>query len=212
VKLTPVDGKLEIRVRGPNVTPGYWRQPDLTTAAFDDEGYYRLGDAVRPIDPADPTRGLQFDGRIAEDFKLASGTWVSVGPLRTTLIEALSPLIQDVGIAGLDRDFLTALLIPDVAACTEALALDHPPSHERLANHEALLQLLGERLQAHSNEHPASSTRIRRAMLLPSPPSLDHGEITDKGSINQQALLRTRAECVTLMYHAEPPARVIRLE
>ncbi len=211
VKLTPIDGKLEIRVKSPSVTPGYWRRPDLTAAAFDEEGFYRLGDAVRPIDPQDPRKGLLFDGRIAEDFKLASGTWVSVGPLRATLIAALSPLVQDVGIAGLDREFLTALLIPDLAACSRALSLSHSPGYDWLAAHEPLLHLLQQRLEAHAMRFPASSMNIRRAVLLASPPSLDGGEITDKGSINQKALLRHRSAAVELMYHADPPATVIRI-
>ncbi len=209
VKLTPLEGKLEIRVRSPSVTPGYWRRPDLTAAAFDDEGFYRLGDAVRLIDPAQPTRGLVFDGRIAEDFKLASGTWVSVGPLRARLIAAMSPLIQDVGIAGLDRDFLTAVLIPDLAACAEVLGLTHEPTHAELCEHERLLALIRERLEQHASRFPASSMNIRRAILVRSPLSLDHGEITDKGSVNQRALLRQRADQVLAMYESQPPADVI---
>ena len=123
--------KLEIRVRSPGVTPGYWRQPELTAAAFDEEGFYRLGDAVRLIDERDPTRGLVFDGRIGEDFKLSNGTWVSVGPLRADVIAALSPFAQDVVIAGLDADYVAALIVPDVAACTRALATVAQPSLRR---------------------------------------------------------------------------------
>jgi feruloyl-CoA synthase len=209
VKLHPVDGKLELRVRSPSITPGYWRRPALTAAAFDDEGYYRLGDAVRLVDASDPTRGLCFDGRIAEDFKLASGTWVSVGPLRATLIAALSPLIQDVGIAGLDRDFLAALLIPDLAACAKVLDLPAPPSYSELITEPRLLNLVRDRLAAHATRYPASSMCVRRAMFLPSPPSLDEGEITDKGSVNQRALLRTRSDSVSLLYQSQPPVNVI---
>ena len=212
VKLTPLEGKLEIRVRSPSVTPGYWRRPDLTVAAFDEEGFYRLGDAVRLIDPDHPTRGLVFDGRIAEDFKLASGTWVSVGPLRALLISALSPLIQDVGIAGLDQEFLTAILIPDTAACAEALGLKHEPAHPELSANEQLLALLRDRLEQHATRFPASSMSIRRAILVRSPLSLDHGEITDKGSVNQRALLRRRMEQVAAMYERDPPPGVIRIK
>jgi feruloyl-CoA synthase len=212
VKLAPLEGKLEIRVRSPSVTPGYWRRSELTSAAFDDEGFYRLGDAVRLIDPQQPTRGLVFDGRIAEDFKLASGTWVSVGPLRARLIAALSPLVQDVGIAGLDRDFLAAILIPDIAACAEALSLRHEPTHAELVEHDRLLSLLRERLARHAAEFPASSMNIRRAILLPSPLSLDHGEVTDKGSVNQRALLRRRADQVLAMYSERPPSGVIIID
>jgi feruloyl-CoA synthase len=211
VKLVPVAGKLELRVRGPNVTPGYWRKPDLTAAAFDEEGFYRLGDAVKLVDPADPTRGLRFDGRIAEDFKLGSGTWVSVGPLRAAVLLACAPLLQDIVFAGLDRDFLVAILLPDVTKCGEALQLSEVPTHAQLAKHPALLRMLRERLQSHAARFPASSTCVRRAMLLPSAPSLDHGEITDKGSINQRALLEHRAACVAALYENVPPEQVIEV-
>ena len=209
VKLQPVGSKLEIRVKGPNVTPGYWRRPELTQAAFDDEGFYRLGDAVRPIDPNDPTRGLKFDGRIAEDFKLASGTWVSVGPLRASLIAALSPFVQDVVITGLNEDYLGALLIPDVKACHETLELEGKPSFEALCGSRKLRDLLQERLAAHALKNTASSTRVVRAMLLPTAPSLDAGEITDKGSINQRAVLECRQELVLALYQSTPAPEVI---
>jgi feruloyl-CoA synthase len=208
IKLAPVGEKLELRVRSPSVTPGYWRRPELTAAAFDEEGFYRLGDAVRLIDAADATHGLAFDGRIAEDFKLASGTWVSVGPLRASLTAALAPLVQDVVIAGLNSDFLTALLIPDLRACASILGLDDEPTHAKLAAHPAMLKLLRERLSTHAGNQRGSSTRVERAMLLSSPPSLDRGEITDKGSINQRAVLSHRAEDVAMMYAAEPPSSV----
>ena len=211
VKLAPVADKLELRVRSPSVTPGYWRRPELTAAAFDDEGFYRLGDAVRMIDANDPTRGLVFDGRIAEDFKLASGTWVSVGPLRTSLTAAFAPLIQDVVIAGLNKDFLTALLIPDLRACASALHLDDTPTHSQLHTHQSMLELLRERLRNHAAGQRGSSTRVERVVLLSSPPSLDRGEITDKGSINQRAVLGNRASDVLAMYDEEPPAVVIRI-
>jgi feruloyl-CoA synthase len=208
VKLAPVEEKLEIRVRGPAVTPGYWRQPELTALAFDSEGFYRLGDAVRPIDPDDPTRGLVFDGRIGEDFKLANGTWVSVGPLRAELIAALSPLAQDVVIAGLDAQFVTALVIPDVNACAMMLGCVESPSCAGLARDARLIAWLRERLAAHARAHPASTRCVRRARFLPTAPSLDSGEITDKGSINQRAVLRQRPELVAEMYSAMPPAVV----
>jgi feruloyl-CoA synthase len=211
VKLVPVAGKLELRVRGPNVTPGYWRQPELTAAAFDEEGYYRLGDAVSLLDPADPTRGMRFDGRIAEDFKLASGTWVSVGPLRMELLGALAPLLQDVVIGGLNQDYLAAVLIPDVVACARLLEVSPPPAHAELARHPKLLALLRERLQEHAARHPASSMRIRRALLIPTAPSLDHGEITDKGSFNQRAVLEHRPECLAMLYATVPDPVVIDL-
>ncbi|MCC7463516.1 MAG: feruloyl-CoA synthase [Gammaproteobacteria bacterium] len=212
VKLAPVDDKLEIRVRSPSVMPGYWRQSELSAAAFDAEGFYRMGDAVRLRDSADPTRGLLFDGRIAEDFKLASGTWVSVGPLRAALVAALAPLAQDCVIAGLNEDYLGALILLDAAAARAALGVEAAAaSLEVLAVHPRLLELLQARLAAHATRHAGSSTRIERAVVLPSAPSLDAGEITDKGSINQRAVLRARAALVRDMYAAEPPAYVIRV-
>jgi feruloyl-CoA synthase len=200
VKLAPVEEKLEIRVRSPSVTPGYWRQPELTAAAFDSEGFYRLGDAVRLLDPEDPTHGLAFDGRIGEDFKLANGTWVSVGPLRAELISALSPLAQDVVIAGLNADYVTALIIPDCASCSRALGLSNPASFETLVHDRELLEMLRRKLEQHARKNPASTRCVRRAALLPSAPSLDAGEVTDKGSINQRAVLRHRSEVVAQLY------------
>jgi feruloyl-CoA synthase len=202
VKLAPVAEKLEIRVRGPAVTPGYWRQPELTREAFDEEGFYRLGDAVRLIDPKDPRKGLKFDGRITEDFKLGNGTWVSVGPLRAELIATLSPLVQDVVIAGLDADFVTAIVIPDLAACASMLSLSATLSFEAAAREPRLIAWLQQRLSAHARANPASTRCIRRAALLPVAPSLDRGEITDKGSINQRAILATHATLVDQLYSA----------
>jgi feruloyl-CoA synthase len=207
VKLAPVQDKLEIRVRSPSVTPGYWRQPELTAQAFDEDGYYRLGDAVCLIDTEDPTRGLKFDGRIGEDFKLANGTWVSVGPLRADLLAALAPLAQDVVIAGLDRDFVTALVIPDPNGCAALLDLALPFTAV-LAEHPRLVEGLKQRLLAHAKKNPASTRCVRRALVLSSPPSLDHGEITDKGSINQRAVLQRRTDCVAALYAPAPPAFV----
>ena len=212
VKIAPVEDKLEIRVRSPSITPGYWRQGELTAAAFDAEGYYRMGDAVRLVDRDDPTRGLVFDGRIAEDFKLASGTWVSVGPLRASLVAALAPLAQDIVIGGLNEEYVAALILLDAAACRATLGADAAEAGlEALAAHPRLLELLRARLAAHASAHAGGSTRVERAAVLPTPPSLDAGEITDKGSINQRAVLRARAALVRELYAAEPPAHVIRV-
>ncbi|WP_129647519.1 feruloyl-CoA synthase [Peristeroidobacter agariperforans] len=200
VKLAPVNEKLEIRVRSPSVTPGYWRQPELTAAAFDDEGFYCLGDAVRLLDQNDPTRGLVFDGRIGEDFKLSNGSWVSVGPLRAELIAQLAPFAQDVVIGCPDADYITALIIPDVTACGRALRLSHTLSHEEIARDPVIKGLLRACLRVHARRNTASTRHIRRARLLPSAPSLDHGEITDKGSINQRAVLRNRSQLVAELY------------
>ena len=208
VKLVPVEGKLEMRVKGPNVTPGYWRQPEISAASFDEEGYYRLGDAVRWIDERDVDQGLMFDGRIAEDFKLSSGTWVSVGPLRARLLSALNPFAQDVVIAGLNRDELGILIFPDWGACADFLGVDagSPRDGWPLAR---LREEIGRRLQRHNDSHPGGSTTVRRALLQLEPPSLDKGEVTDKGSINQRMVLGCRAEQVARLYEAAPDGAVI---
>ncbi len=212
VKLAAVEEKLEIRVRGPAVTPGYWRQPELTAQAFDSEGFYRLGDAVRLIDPEHPTRGLTFDGRIGEDFKLANGTWVSVGPLRAELIGVLAPAAQDVVIAGLDADFLAVLVIPDVDACATLLGCPRTLTRAELADEPRLLSWIQQRLTAHARANPGTSRSVRRARILPLAPSLDRGEVTDKGSINQRAVLTHRADLVAELYSAVPAAQVVVIE
>jgi feruloyl-CoA synthase len=204
LKLMPNEGKLETRMKGPNVTPGYWRAPTLTAAAFDEEGFYKIGDALKFADPADPAKGLLFDGRIAEDFKLATGTWVSVGPLRMAFIAHCAPFARDVVFAGPDRDKLGALVIPDVEACRK-LAADLPPDATAavvLASPQvrtAFAQLLN----ALADPSRGTSGRVGRAILLSEPPSLDVGEVTDKGSINQRAVLAHRAALVEELY-AEP--------
>ncbi len=191
MKLSPVGDKLEARFRGPNITPGYWRQPDMTQAAFDEEGYYRTGDALRFVDPADARLGFEFDGRTAEDFKLTTGTWVSVGPLRAKINAACSPLVQDVVITGHDRDRLGVLVFLNAAACAKLA-----PAEVR-----ARLQAAFNGLAAAST---GSSTRIARALVMEVPPSIDASEITDKGSINQRAVLKNRAALVERLY-ADPP-------
>jgi feruloyl-CoA synthase len=199
-------------VRGPAVTPGYWRQPEFTRAAFDEEGFFCLGDAVRLIDPSDPTRGLMFDGRIGEDFKLSNGTWVSVGPLRAELIAALSPIAQDIVLAGLNEDWVAALILPDLRACAQLLGLAETPSYGELARNPEILNLAREKLRAHAKLNRASTRCVCRAALLSCAPSLDHGEITDKGSINQRAVLKHRAADVAALYAASPPANVILVD
>jgi feruloyl-CoA synthase len=191
MKLVPVADKLEVRFRGPSITPGYWRQPDLAHAAFDEDGFYRTGDAMRFLDPEDPQQGLEFDGRIAEDFKLTTGTWVSVGPLRARVNSAAAPYVQDVVITGHDRDEVGALIFPNVEAC-------------RALDPKALQAHIRHVLERLARESTGSSNRIARAMLLETPPSIDAGEITDKGSINQRAVLERRAALVEALY-AEPP-------
>jgi feruloyl-CoA synthase len=208
IKLIPCDGKLEVRVRGPNIMPGYWRQSALTAAAFDEHGFYKLGDAVKFQDPADPREGLLFDGRIAEDFKLATGTWVNVGPLRARLLALLEPLARDVVIAGGDRDEIGALIFPNVDACRK-LAGDTATD---VSGDARVLDEFRARLNAFASTSTGSSNRVCRAILLAEPPSLDAGEMTDKGSINQRAVLGRRAELVTELYAAVPSARVLVID
>src|SRR5258708_22395285 len=210
-KLVPNNGKFEIRAKGPNVTPGYWRQPDLTKAAFDEEGFYKFGDALKPADPHDLDAGFDFDGRIAEDFKLASGTWVSVGPLRARFIAACAPLVRDVVIAGINRDEISALVILDLDGCrliNPTLPLDDlaPAASDPL-----IVAAFRERFQALVAGATGSSTRITRAVLLDKPLSIDRGEVTDKGSINQRAVLENRSALIEEIYSPAPPAQVIML-
>jgi feruloyl-CoA synthase len=155
---------------------------------------------------------LVFDGRIAEDFKLASGTWVSVGPLRSSLIAALAPFVQDVVIAGIDRDYLAVLLVPDLRECATQLNLIELPTYSDLRAHPILCELLRDRLRDYAQAHPASSMRVRRAVVLPTAPSLDHGEITDKGSVNQRAVLRHRADLVTQLYRLDGGRGVVQVD
>jgi feruloyl-CoA synthase len=210
-KLVPDNGKLEVRAKGPNVTPGYWRQPELTAAAFDDEGFYKFGDAIKLAVPNDFAAGFDFDGRIAEDFKLASGTWVSVGPLRARFIAACAPLVRDVVIAGINRDEVSALVVLDLDGCrmiNPALAAgDIAAAASDPKVREAFRARFANLLVASSG----SSTRITRAILLDMPLSIDRGEVTDKGSINQRAVLDHRSHLIDELYAATPTAHVITL-
>jgi feruloyl-CoA synthase len=212
MKLVPNEGKLEARLKGPNITPGYWRRPDLTAQAFDDEGYYRIGDALKFVDPGDPGQGLLFDGRIAEDFKLASGTWVSVGALRAQFVDRCAPLVRDAVIAGADRDDIAVLVFPDVEACRKlaGLAADVPPA--AVLGDATLRDEFRRRLVALARESKGSSTRICRALLMAEPPSLDAGEATDKGSINQRAVLTRRKALVEELYRQEASEKVISID
>lgn len=212
VKLVPDGGKLECRVRGPNVMPGYWRQSDVTAQCFDEEGFYCLGDAVKYIDPADPQRGLRFDGRISEDFKLDTGTWVSVGPLRAKVIEAGAPLVQDVVVAGLDRPFVSVLVFPDREQCRAVAGLDADADIEAVLASEPVRAHFRRMLETLAAGATGSSTRVSRALLLSEPPKLDAHEITDKGSINQRAVLDNRAGLLDDLYSQQPSAAVIRLD
>jgi feruloyl-CoA synthase len=210
-KLVPANGKLEVRARGPNVTPGYWRQPELTAAAFDEEGFYKLGDAIKPADPNDFDAGFDFDGRIAEDFKLASGTWVSVGPLRARFIATCAPLVRDVVIAGINRDELSALVILDLDGCRLINPTLPQDDLSLIAADPLVREAFRERFTKFLATATGSSTRIPRAILLDTPLSIDRGEVTDKGSINQRAVLEARAELIETLYSPVPPAHVLSL-
>ncbi|MGJ4881164.1 MULTISPECIES: feruloyl-CoA synthase [unclassified Bradyrhizobium] len=196
LKLVPTGEKLEVRVRGPNVMPGYWKAPELTAAAFDEEGFYKIGDAVKLADPEHPERGLFFDGRITEDFKLSSGTWVNVGALRVAGIAALAPLAQDIVIAGHGTDEVHFLIVPNIAACRGAAGMTEAvPAGDVLA-HPSVRTAIARGLARLRTEAVGSSRYATRALLMAEPPLLDAGEITDKGYINQRAVLTRRADLV----------------
>jgi feruloyl-CoA synthase len=210
LKLAPVGQKIEARARGPNITPGYWRDEALTNVAFDEEGFYRLGDAMKLVDPGDPAKGLVFDGRLAEDFKLSSGTWVSVGPLRSRILARAASLAQDVVIAAPDQDFVGALFVPNLHACA-ALCPGLPPGTAAgiLVDDDRVRARFQELLDELARESTGSSTFVARAIMLVEPPSIDAREITDKGSLNQKVMLRNRSAIVDELYAEAPSPRVL---
>jgi feruloyl-CoA synthase len=212
LKLMPVGSKLEARLRGPNITPGYWGDDELTRAAFDEEGYYRLGDAMRFVDPGRPEKGLIFDGRLAEDFKLSTGTWVSVGPLRARILAAAAGLAQDVVIAGHDRDFVGALVFPNVTICRDVAGLPATAQPHDVIRHPRVVERFQDVFGRLARESTGSSTYVARALLLEDPPMLDAREITDKGSINQKAVILNRAALVEELYASSPSSRVLSSE
>jgi feruloyl-CoA synthase len=209
IKLVPSGSKLEVRVRGPNVTPGYWKRPDLTQAAFDDEGFYRPGDAVRLFDPDDPTKGIVFDGRLAEDFKLTTGTWVHVGGLRVGVLAAASPALQDAVVAGENRDFIGLLAWLNVAGCQKLIGSGAPTSPAELASHPAVREHLRASLARWNATHTGASQHIGRVLILADPPSIDANEITDKGYINQRLALERRKADVERLFAAKPDDAVL---
>ncbi|MCB2001302.1 MAG: feruloyl-CoA synthase, partial [Rhodoferax sp.] len=199
LKLVDMDGKTEVRYRGPNITPGYWRNEADTSSAFDEEGFFKTGDAVKWIDETDVHRGLKFDGRIAEDFKLATGTFVSVGPLRGRIIAAGAPYVQDVVLTGINLKEVGAMVFPTPAVRRLAGLADDAPLADVLASPAVLahFQTVLDELAASST---GSANRIARLCLLSEPPTIDKGEITDKGSINQRAVLTHRADTVAALH------------
>jgi feruloyl-CoA synthase len=214
IKMVPVNshGKYELRVKGPNVTPGYWKRDDLTSAAFDEEGFYRLGDAARLVNPADPAQGIEFAGRVAEEFKLTSGTWVHVGALRVRAISAFSPVAQDIVITGQGRCEIGFLIFPSFAGCRSMCPdLDETVSLPELLADARIRDRVREGLRQLKLEGGGSSTWASRALFLLEPPSIDGGEITDKGYLNQRAVLERRAASVAQLDDDSLSAEVIRL-
>ncbi len=212
LKLVPNEGKLEARLRGPHITPGYWRQAQLTREAFDEDGFYKIGDALKFVDPGDPGKGLLFDGRIAEDFKLSTGTWVSVGPLRARFIDHFVPYVRDVVFAGADRDDIAVLIFPDLEACRSLGGLGADASPADIVDAPAVRKKFADLLANLAATSPGSSTRTERAIVMAEPPSMDKGEMTDKGSINQRAVLKNRAGLVDELYAVSLSSRVIAVE
>lgn len=212
LKLAPIGDRVEARLKGPSITPGFWRRPDLTAAAFDEEGFYRMGDAVKLVDPANPQKGFMFDGRLNEDFKLSSGTWVRVGALRMRLLAHFDGLLQDVVLAGPDRDFVCALFFPAIAACRKCCSgLADGASASVVIARPEVRKAFEEKLNTFAELNVASSTRVVRALILDTPPSLEAREITDKGSINQAAVLKNRAAWVERLYGGIPAADVLKI-
>jgi feruloyl-CoA synthase len=209
--MVPSGAKYELRLRGVNVTPGYFGQPELTAAAFDEEGFYRIGDAGVFVDPDDPVQGIIFAGRVVEDFKLTTGTFVHVGSLRTDAIAAATPVIQDALVAGQDRECICLLAWPNLHACRQLVG-NPDASFDEVVKHPDVIACLRRGLEAHNSVcGDGTSRRIARAMLMVEPPSIDGHELTDKGYINQRAGLERRADLVDRLYADPPPPDVIVL-
>lgn len=211
VRLVPVDGKLEGRFRGPHIMPGYWRAPQQTAEAFDEQGFYCSGDALKLVDAADPQLGLMFDGRIAEDFKLGSGVFVSVGPLRNRAVLEGSPYVQDLVVTAPDRECLGALVFPRLYECRRLAGLPANASDAEVLASAPVRRWFGDWLQRLNREASGNASRLEWIALLDEPASIDRGEITDKGSINQRAVLQWRADKVEALYRGEEPS-ILRAE
>jgi feruloyl-CoA synthase len=204
VKLVPNGDKTELRLKGPNVTPGYWRDVEKTAEAFDEEGFYKIGDAVRHADPDDLTKGFVFDGRVTEDFKLSTGTWVNFAAVRAAVIGACAPLIRDVVLTGLDLNFIGAMIFPDFEACARHAGLPSGSDPQTIIGHPAVREKFATSLAALAQKATGSSNHVARAVVMAALPDIDKGEVTDKGSINQRAVCAHRADLVAALY-AEPP-------
>jgi feruloyl-CoA synthase len=204
MKLVPTGGKMELRLKGPSITPGYYGDPKKTAEAFDEEGYYCMGDALRPADPDDLSKGFFFDGRVAENFKLNTGTWVAVGALRAALVDALGGLARDAVITGEGQDVLGALLVPSRAAAEAIVPEGAGLDDAALWAHPGVVAELQARLARFAARATGSSTRIDRALVLTDPLDLNAGEVTDKGSVNQRAVLSHRKALVARLYEGGP--------
>ncbi len=209
VKLVPNGDKTELRLKGPNVTPGYWRDAEKTIEAFDEDGFYKIGDAVRFADADDLGKGLVFDGRVTEDFKLSTGTWVNFAALRSAVIGACAPLIRDVVITGLDLNYIGALIFPDMAACARLAGLAADTDAKTILAHPAVRGKFEDSLAGLAQKSTGSSNHIARALLMADLPDIDKGEVTDKGSINQRAVRTHRADLVAALYADTPGSDII---
>ena len=213
LKLARVGERMEARLRGPSITPGYWRRPDLNELAFDDEQFYCMGDAVALLDRSDPQRGFIFDGRLNEDFKLSTGTWVRTSMLRTRLLAHFDGLLQDVVLAAPDRDYVGALLFPNLDACRKLCrGLKESASASAIIAVPEVRSAFQQRLSSFVAKNPGSSTHVQRAILLDAPPSLEAREITDKGTLNQAAVLKNRASLLQLLYGEDADGLVLRTD
>ena len=198
IKMIPVGNKMELRVKGPNVTPGYLKRDDLTKKAFDEEGFYIIGDAGRLVDANDPSRGIDFDGRVVENFKMLTGTWVDVGSLRLAVVNSCAPLLQDGLVTGHDKNYLGFLAWPNIEACKNFLGQELEV--KEIINHPLLREEIKKNIVIHNKNFPGSSTKIKKLILMHIPPSFDNNEITDKGYVNQSSALAARADLVNKLY------------
>ncbi|QDL92907.1 feruloyl-CoA synthase [Paroceanicella profunda] len=209
IKLVPNGEKMELRLRGPSITPGYWRQPDKTAESFDDEGFYQIGDALKMVVPGDVSKGFLFDGRVTEDFKLSTGTWVNFAAVRSQLIHGLAPYVRDAVLTGLDRGHIGAILFLDVDAARKAAPGLEQADEATLARHPALVRAITEGIGRLAETATGSSTLVARVTIAAEPPSIDRHEMTDKGSINQRAVLAARPGLVEDLYAEPAPAHVL---
>jgi feruloyl-CoA synthase len=212
LKLVPREGKLEARYRGKNIFPGYWRQPELTAAVFDAEGFYCTGDALKFADETDVSKGMVFNGRIAEDFKLNTGTWVNVGILKAQLIAEGNGLIQDVVLTGHDNEFVGAIVLPEINYCKARFSLTPEVTLKEIATHPKILDALQNVLNRLADKSTGSSTLIKRALIADFTLSIDRGEITDKASVNQAMVLKNHPELVEEIYGEVLGGRMVEVK